>query len=130
LNTTVVTQKSQKKWINASVAISCIFVGYAVFRLLNFLRDQFELEASISQVGPMIQGVGLLAGIASFVYIMKSKKTSKYLDEAFTEFSKVVFPDKNETVGMTFRVIILVTIVGIFLGFIDVLTKIILEQVL
>ena len=130
MGTTLSVSKTYKKWINASVAIAAIFLGYTVYRFLNFINGQFELEASVGQIEPMIQGFSALIGIGSFFYVIKNSKTAKYLTEAFSELEKVVFPDKNETVALTIRVIILVTIVGIFLGIIDVLATLLLDQFL
>ncbi len=111
--------KEGKKWINASVAITCIMLGLIVQSFFEQLNDWFELEAKITKFTVFSQSFAVLVGFFTFIYIVKNKKTSTFLSEVYSETTKVVFPDKNETVRHTIGIMIAVTLVGYFLGAFD-----------
>jgi preprotein translocase subunit SecE len=111
--------KEGKKWINASVAITCILVGIIVQSFFDQLNEWFELEATIGKFTVLSQSAAVLVAFLSFIYIIKNKTTSTFLSEVYNEATKVVFPDKNETVRHTIGIMIGVTIVGYFLGAFD-----------
>ncbi|UCE72213.1 MAG: preprotein translocase subunit SecE [Nitrospiraceae bacterium] len=53
-------------------------------------------------------------------------KIKNFLKEVKIEMKKVVFPSKDEVVGSTKVVIVLVLVIAVFLGFVDfVLSKLI-----
>ena len=60
---------------------------------------------------------------------MKSEKPSpfspaqikKFIDEVKVEFSKIVWPDKKMTLGLTGVVVVLTIVVSIYLGSVDLL---------
>jgi preprotein translocase subunit SecE len=54
------------------------------------------------------------------------EKVKTFINEVVSELKKVSWPSRKETVNSTFVVIVLIIILGIFLGFVDgVLAKII-----
>ena len=54
------------------------------------------------------------------------KKIKEFFKEVTIELKKVVFPSREEVIGSTKVVLVLVLIIAVFLGFIDqLLTKIV-----
>lgn len=111
--------KSGQKWISSTLAIACIILFYVILRFFNQVGEWFELEAKISNFSAITQGLSVLIGIGTFFSILKHPFTSSYLRECYEEMVKVVFPDKNETMSMSIKVMILVTIIGFILGVFD-----------
>ena len=54
------------------------------------------------------------------------KKIKEFLKEVKIELKKVVFPSKDELIGSTWVVIVVILLVSVFLGFVDLgLTKLV-----
>lgn len=115
----VSSQDNGKKWIQTSVAITCMLVGYILISFFETLSEWFELEAKIPNYTASSQVLAVLIALGVFVYIMRNPKTSTFLSEVYQETLKVVWPDKNETVRHTIGIMIGVTIIGFILGFFD-----------
>jgi preprotein translocase subunit SecE len=120
---------NSKKWIQASVAISCIILGYVVNSFLSQIGEWFEFEAKINNYIYLAQGFSVLTAFSVFVYIMKNQKTSTFLNDVYHEALKVIWPDRNDTVKQTIVIMIGVTIVGFVLGLIDILASWLLSLV-
>ena len=58
------------------------------------------------------------------------KALTKYLHEVRIELSKVVWPKKNEVIKLTLIVIIISTVVGLYVGVLDVAFVKLLEIVI
>lgn len=114
------TKDNGKKWIQASVAVTCILLGYVVNSFFVQLSEWFELETKINNFAYVAQGFSVLVGFGVFVYIMKNQKTSTFLTEVYAEAIKVIWPDKTDTNKQTIIIMIGVTIVGFILGFFDI----------
>lgn len=108
-----------KKWIQTSVAITCMIVGYVLISFFATLGEWFELESKVSNFVAISQALSVLISIGVFAYIMRNPTTSTFLAEVYQEAVKVVWPDKNETVKHTIVIMIGVTIIGFLLGFFD-----------
>lgn len=117
------TKDNGKKWIQASVAVTCILLGYVVNSFFVQLSEWFELETKIKNFIYVAQGLSVLIGFGVFVYIMKNEKTSTFLNEVYAEAIKVIWPDKTDTNKQTIVIMIGVTIVGFILGFFDILSS-------
>lgn len=115
-----VTTENGKKWIQASVAVTCMIVAYIMMSFFAQLGEWFELESKISNFNAIAQVLGGLIGLGTFIYIMKNDKTSSFLYEVYSEVLKVVWPGKEDTNKQTIVIMIGVTIVGFILGFFDV----------
>ncbi len=114
--------KNNSKWLNASVAITCIILCYILIRFFKQVGEWFELEAKLGSFGLATQILSVIISIGTFIYILKNERTSSFLKEGFNEVVKVIFPDKNETLSMTWKVMILVLICGFILGLFDYLS--------
>lgn len=115
-----ITERQGKKWIQTSVALTCIFLGYVLISFFNQLSEWFDLEAKIPRFDLTAQGISVLVSLGVFLYIIKNPKTSTFLSEVYQEVLKVVWPDKNQTMRHTIGIMIGVTIVGTMLGVFDI----------
>ncbi len=107
------------KWLNASVAITCVVLLFLCTRFFKIIGEWFELEVKIGSYSVISQVASVLIALGTFIYIQKNQQVSTFLKDSFTEVVKVVFPDRNETLSMTWKVMILVTICGFVLGVFD-----------
>lgn len=121
--------RDEKKWIQTSVAILCMIVGYILILFFDQLGEWFELESKIPFYVLGSRILAVLAGIGVFSTIMIHPESSSYLKEVYQEAIKVVYPDKNETVRHTFQIIILVTIIGFLLYLFDVIANYLLSMI-
>lgn len=115
-----ITERQGKKWIQTSVALTCIFLGYVIISFFNQMSEWFDLEAKIPRFELASQGAAIILSLGVFLYIMKNPKTSSFLSEVYQEVLKVVWPDKNQTMRHTIGIMIGVTIVGTMLGVFDI----------
>ncbi|MFT6631761.1 MAG: preprotein translocase subunit SecE [Bacteriovoracaceae bacterium] len=108
-----------KKWIQSSVAFTCLLLVYILIKFFTQMGEWFELESKIQFYMGITQMVSVMISFGTFIYIVKNEKTSSFLEEVFQEAVKVVWPDKNETVKHTVGIMIGVTIVGTLLAVFD-----------
>ncbi len=116
----VTTKDSGKKWIQTSVAVASGLVVYVLISFFMQMGEWFELESKISSYVAISQVLAVLLGAGFFTYLMKNNITRSFLEEVYQEGSKVIWPDKNETVKHTIGIMIGVTIVGILLSVFDI----------
>ncbi|MFY7992748.1 MAG: preprotein translocase subunit SecE [Bacteriovoracaceae bacterium] len=115
----VASQNDGKKWIQTSVALVCILLGYVLISFFEKLGEWFTLEARIPYFFAITQVLSVLIGVGVFGYLFKNPKTSLFLQEVYSETVKVVWPDKQQTWRHTFVIMIAVTIMGFVFGFFD-----------
>jgi preprotein translocase subunit SecE len=108
-----------KKWIQSSVAFTCLLLVYILIKFFTQMGEWFELESKIQFYMGISQMISVMISFGAFIYIIKNEKTSSFLNEVFEEAIKVVWPDKNETVKHTIGIMIGVTIVGTLLAVFD-----------
>ncbi len=46
-------------------------------------------------------------------------RVSKFVDDVKSEFGKIVWPTKKQTIGSTIVVVVLVTLISVYLGAVD-----------
>ncbi len=108
-----------KKWIQASLAIACIFLGYVVIAFFEKMGEKLLLESKIPYYFGISQVIGVVAGLATYITILRNPKTSEFLADVYQELIKVVWPDRNQTWKYTVLIMIGVTIMGFVFGFFD-----------
>ena len=123
------TKNEGSKWIQTSVALTCMVLGYVLISFFETLSEWFQLESKIPNYSAGSQVLSVLVAIGVFVYIMKNPKTSIFLEEVYAETVKVVWPDKNETVRHTIGIMIGVGIVGFLLGIFDFVSSYLLSLI-
>jgi preprotein translocase subunit SecE len=121
--------EDSKKWINSFVAILSILVAFISIRFLGQMSEWFDLEAKINNLQYISQGVGIAAGLLTFILTVKNKSASTLLNEVYGELLKAVWPDKDTILKLTVGLVISLSIVsGIFVGF-DFLFRKLLELI-
>lgn len=115
----VASNDEGKKWIQATVAVVCILVGYVLINFFEKLAEWFALETVIPYFYAITQAVSVVAALAAYIVVMKNPKSSDFLTNVYQEVMKVVWPDSQQTWRHTFVILIAVTIFGFIFGFFD-----------
>lgn len=115
----VASNDEGKKWIQASVAVSCILLGYILINFFEKMAEWFALETMIPYFYGLTQGLSVIIGITVYALVMKNPKSADFLSNVYQEIMKVVWPDKNQTWRHTFVIMVAVTIMGFIFGFFD-----------
>jgi preprotein translocase subunit SecE len=115
----VASNDEGKKWIQASVAVVCILLGYVLISFFEKLAEWFALETMVPYFFGITQGVSVIAALATYLVIMKNPKSAEFLTNVYQEVLKVVWPDRQQTWRHTFVIMIAVTIFGFIFGFFD-----------
>ena len=115
----VASNEEGKKWIQASVAVSCILLGYILISFFEKMAEWFALETVIPYFYGLTQGLSVLAAVIVYAVIMKNPKSSEFLNNVYEEIMKVVWPDSTQTWRHTFVIMVAVTIFGFIFGFFD-----------
>jgi preprotein translocase subunit SecE len=115
----VASHEEGKKWIQASLAVVCILLGYVLISFFEKLAEWFALESMIPFFFGITQVVSVLAAAGTYFYVLKNPKTSDFLTNVYEELMKVVWPDSQQTWRHTFVIMVAVTIMGFVFGFFD-----------
>lgn len=115
----VASQEDGKKWIQASLAIVCILLGYVLISFFEKMAEWFALETMVPYYFAITQVLSVVIAFGTFIYIYKTPKTSDFLTNVYHETMKVVWPDSQQTWRHTFVIMIAVTIMGFIFGFFD-----------
>jgi len=115
----VASNNEGKKWIQTSVALLCILLGYVLVNFFEKLGEWFILESVIPYYYVITQVVSVISALAVYVVIMVNPISSEFLSLVYQELMKVVWPDKNQTWKHTIVIMIGVTIMGFIFGFFD-----------
>lgn len=115
----VASNEEGKKWIQATVAVVCILVGYVLINFFEKLAEWFALETIVPYFFGITQVVSVLLALTAYVVVMKNPKSSDFLGNVYQEIMKVVWPDSQQTWRHTFVILIAVTIFGFIFGFFD-----------
>lgn len=115
----VASQTEGKKWIQTSVALVCIVLGYILISFFEKLGEWFVLESKIPYYHAISQIISVITALVTYVVVMMNPKSSGFLNMVYQELMKVVWPDKNQTWKHTVVIMIAVTIMGFVFGFFD-----------
>jgi preprotein translocase subunit SecE len=115
----VASNEEGKKWIQASLALACILLGYILISFFEKLAEWFTLESKIPYFFGITQAIAVVIAAGTYFYILKNPKTSEFLANVYEEMMKVVWPDSQQTWRHTFVIMVAVTIMGFVFGFFD-----------
>jgi preprotein translocase subunit SecE len=115
----VTSNEEGKKWIQATVAIACILLGYVLISFFEKMAEWFALETMIPYFYGVTQALSVAAAAAVFFLILKNSKSSEFLTNVYHEVMKVVWPNSQQTWRHTIVIMIAVTIMGFVFGFFD-----------
>lgn len=119
----IIKIEDSKKWINAFLAIISAIAGFVTIRFLLTMGEWFDLEAKVNNFPIIIQGVGILVGLATFMGIYKHKEWSAHLEYVYSELAKVVWPDKDTILKITFALMVGLSIVSGFFLIVDLISQ-------
>ncbi len=108
-----------KKWIQTTVAVTCILLVYVLISFFEKLAEWFALETRIPYYFGVTQFVSVILGLGTYIMIFKNNTSNDFLTNVYQEVMKVVWPDKQQTWRHTFVIMIAVTIMGFVFGFFD-----------
>jgi len=107
--------EDKKKWLNAFLALASVIIAFVAMRFFAQIAEWFDLEAKISNLTIMFQGLGVLVGLGSFLFAVRHEQLMTYLDEVYAELIKVIWPEQDSTIKLTIGIIIgTVLMSGIF----------------
>ena len=115
----VASNDEGKKWIQASVALTCILLGYVLISFFEKMAEWFALESMVPYFYPITQALSVVMALVVYISIMKNPKSSDFLANVYQEVMKVVWPDSQQTWRHTFVIMVAVTIMGFVFGFFD-----------
>ena len=115
----VASHDEGKKWIQTTVALTCILLVYVLINFFEKLAEWFALETMIPYFFGITQFVSVLIGLTTYIVIFKNVKSNEFLTNVYHEVMKVVWPDKQQTWRHTIVIMIAVTILGFVFGFFD-----------
>lgn len=115
----VASNDEGKKWIQASVALTCILLGYVLISFFEKMAEWFALESMVPYFFPITQALSVVIALVVYISIMKNPKSSDFLANVYQEVLKVVWPDSQQTWRHTFVIMVAVTIMGFVFGFFD-----------
>lgn len=116
---TVASNDEGKKWIQATIALVCILLGYVLISFFEKMAEWFSLETVVPYFFGISQAVSVVIGLTTYLVVMKNPKSSEFLANVYEEVLKVVWPDSNQTWRHTFVIMVVVTIMGFVFGFFD-----------
>lgn len=115
----VASNDEGKKWIQATVAVVCILVGYVLINFFEKLAEWFALETMIPFFFAITQVISVVVALVAYIIVLKNPKSSVFLTNVYQEVMKVVWPDSQQTWRHTFVILVAVTIFGFIFGFFD-----------
>lgn len=115
----VASHDEGRKWIQTSVAISCILGGWVLISFFEKLAEWFALESLVPYYFVITQVISVVAAIITYAVILKNPKSSEFLGHVYQEVLKVVWPESQQTWRHTFVIMVAVTIFGFIFGFFD-----------
>jgi len=115
----VASNDEGKKWIQTTIAVVCILLGYVLVSFFEKMAEWFALETMIPYFFGITQVISVIAALVTYFVVMKNSKSSEFLGSVYQEVMKVVWPDSSQTWRHTFVIMIVVTIMGFVFGFFD-----------
>ena len=115
----VASNDEGKKWIQTTVAVTCILLVYVLISFFEKMAEWFALETKIPYFFGISQVVSVLIGLTAYITVFKNPKSSEFLTNVYQEVMKVVWPDRQQTWRHTFVIMIAVCIMGFIFGFFD-----------
>lgn len=105
------------------ITVSFVIAGFVSFLVARVLFQ--TLAVSIGSVGRLWaetswqHGIPVSFGILMFMFLQFNSKVGLWADEVVTEVSKVVWPSRKDTTGMTIVTCIMLVVAATILGLFD-----------
>ena len=79
----VTSNNEGKKWIQASLAVACIFLGYIIISFLEKMSEWLLLESKIPYYFVISQALGVIIGLVAYVTVLKNPVSSVFLSDVY-----------------------------------------------
>lgn len=104
------------------IYLACGFISWLLFReILATLWVALRIPTPESWVVAPPEIIAAVLGIAAFVILLRNSRVVTFTNEVITELSKVVWPNRKETVISTGVVSVLVAICAVILFTFDII---------
>ena len=111
---------NNKKIVNVCLVIA----GFMAFLVTNVILGTLVKSGVLGLRGDAAfwvdHVVPMAAGVGTWAWLQFNPKTVAWAEEVVVEISKVVWPTRQQTIGMTIVVCVMVVISGLILGFLDI----------
>ncbi|MBK9293077.1 MAG: preprotein translocase subunit SecE [Oligoflexia bacterium] len=121
--------EDNKKIITVTYALSCVLLGFVVSLLMSLLATHFAFFARLETQTVFSNGVPVVVGLATFLFLQFNPTTVDFLDGVIGELKKVVWPTKKDTWLMTIVVVITLILSGVLVGLYDLFWAKVIELV-
>ncbi len=111
--------ENNRKWVNLSFLAVAFLTGMVIFMLSQKFAVALDFEGRVQNLEDYLRVGSLATGGLIYLVLYKHKIANAYMDEVFTELTKVTWPGREETFKGTVAVLIAVTIAGFMLGMVD-----------
>jgi len=111
--------ENNQKWVNLSYIAAAALIAFILFVAANKLSVLMDFDGRIRSLDKIIMGASALVGLGIFLGFSKSSLVNNFMNEVVSEFGKVTWPTRDETLKATIAVLIAVTIAGVVLWLVD-----------
>lgn len=111
--------ENNRKWVNLSFIATAALLGIVVYMLAQKFAVALDFEGRVQNLDSILRGGSFGLAFLTWLILYKHKTANVYMDEVFSELSKVTWPGREETFKGTIAVLIAVTIAGFLLGLVD-----------
>lgn len=119
-----------EKIVTVSFVVIAALVGFAVSVLLEVLAASWGKFSTVYPNTMVKHGIPVLVALGTFAYMMTSKAVREWGFEVVSEVGRVVWPSRKDTSSLTIFVTIIILISGFLLGFIDLLSTLLMKFIL
>jgi preprotein translocase subunit SecE len=113
---------NNQKIMTVAFVIVAGLVYLVVSLLISTFAATFAVIARLSQGDIVHHGVPVAVGVLTFSLLQFNPTITTWAEEVVVELKKVVWPTREQTIGMTIVVCVMVLISGLILGLFDVVS--------
>ena len=113
------SDSQRKKILQACYGLTAAVVGVVVWTFLDKSVQAYDLEARFRLAAHAVRLVAFLSALATYIILARHKRVQAYMNHVLLELGRVTWPTKDETLKMTYVVIVMVIISSMALGFMD-----------
>lgn len=113
---------STKKIVTMGFVVAGVLSFVVINVLFETLAASFGWAARVHNIFWVKHFLPVVIGVGVFAALQLNAQVVEWAGEVVSEISKVVWPTRQQTVGMTIVVCIMVVISGLILGTLDILS--------
>lgn len=113
---------SSHKIITVSFVLAGFIAAIVVEVLFNAMAGTLGAAAALRSQEALRHGLPIGVGLLTFALLQFNSGVRAWADEVVLEVSKVVWPARKDTMGMTVVVCIMLIVAGVVLGLLDLVS--------